>query len=190
MSQPASSTPSTHPPVADLSKLISQCVEYYQNEDKTDQKQPQQECIIAGTNITFRLLQRDDCLKGYIDLLGQLTKVTQDNDSFQKQFDSLNGDYIIIIAEDSKKGAIIGTGTLLIEKKFIRNFSAVGHIEDIVVDSNLRRCGVGLTIVQTLAELSKRLGCYKSILDCGEEYKEFYEQCGFTEKGLQMGKYF
>lgn len=39
----------------------------------------------------------------------------------------------VIVIFDVAKQRIIGTGTVLIERKFIRNLGVAGHIEDIVV---------------------------------------------------------
>lgn len=209
---PVSPNSSTRPPVVDLSEFIEQTLRHLAakrtpslpNQPTQSQPQPlpadnslsslatlpQQDVVIAGNGLTFRLLQRDDCSKGYVDLLGQLTKVTQDNTAFQAQFDSLNDDYIILVVVNKDTDQIVGTGTLLLERKFIRNFGTVGHIEDVVVSSQVRRCGIGLTLIQTLSELGNRLGCYKTILDCSPDNETFYLHCGFENKGVQMGQYY
>lgn len=33
---------------------------------------------------------------------------------------------------------------------------------------------------------AKEAGCYKAILDCGEERVPFYEKCGLARKEVQM----
>lgn len=157
---------------------------------KPDSAIPQQLCTISGEELLFRTLQRDDCELGYMQLLGQLTSVTENPVAFRQQFDRLTPEYIIIVVEHVGTKKIVGTGTLLLEKKFIRNFGHVGHIEDIVVDSQFRRCGVGFTLVNTLSELGRKLGCYKTILDCSHQNQTFYEKCGFENRGVQMSVYY
>ena len=151
--------------------------------------QPRFDVNLRGHKMTFRLLQRDDHTRGFIELLGQLTKVTPNPEAFMQQFDLLSPDYIIIVVDSAELGKIVGAGTLMIERKFIRNFSSCGHIEDVVVDSEMRRMRVGYHIVSTLSTVAHRLGCYKTILDCSEDNEIFYLSCGFKSLGLQMGQY-
>ena len=37
---------------------------------------------------------------------------------------------------------------------------------------------------------AKEAGCYKAILDCGEERVPFYEKCGLARKEVQMVRLF
>lgn len=89
----------------------------------------------------------------------------------------------------NEAGKVIAAGTLFIEKKFIRNCGTCGHIEDIVVDSSQRGKNLGKILLKALKELAEQLGCYKIILDCEEGKVQFYEKCGFKEKGRQMAFY-
>lgn len=86
-------------------------------------------------------------------------------------------------------GKIMAAGTLILERKFIRNCGTCGHIEDIVVDSSQRGKQLGKFLLKFIKELAVELGCYKVILDCEEEKVTFYEKCGFSEKGRQMAFY-
>jgi glucosamine-phosphate N-acetyltransferase len=205
----------SHAPVADLNILIEQVVDYLgdkstpattaestlKQEDTTSADSPTQLTLpsqvvtIAGHELCFRLLQKDDYQKNYLQLLGQLTQISENQDLFQQQYDSLfktalRHSYIIIVAENVETKQIVGTATLLLEHKFIRNFGTVGHIEDVVVDKSIRRCGVGLTLVQTLTAIGDKMNCYKTILDCSIDNEGFYVECGYVNKGVQMGKYF
>lgn len=72
----------------------------------------------------------------------------------------------------------------------IHQCGKVGHIEDIAVASTERGNGLGLVIVKSLAALAQHYGCYKVILDCSEDNVKFYDKCGFTLKGSEMGLYF
>ena len=45
---------------------------------------------------------------------------------------------------------VVATGTIYIEYKFIHQVGKVGHIEDMVVDSDYRNKGLGTMIVENL----------------------------------------
>ena len=68
----------------------------------------------------------------------------------------------------------------------------VGHIEDVVVSSDLRGHGLGKLVVNKCLVYAKSEGCYKCILDCSEENIEFYKKCneGFQVKGIEMALYY
>ena len=85
---------------------------------------------------------------------------------------------------------IVGIGTLLIEKKVIHGFKSVGHIEDIVVDTNYMGRKYGKHLIHYLLDMARSKSCYKVILDCSSENQGFYEACGFSNKGVCMGYYF
>ncbi|PIN25688.1 Glucosamine-phosphate N-acetyltransferase [Handroanthus impetiginosus] len=141
-----------------------------------------------------RKLELSDINKGFVDLLQQLTVCGSISDeAFEERFQDLakyGDDHVICVIEDNNSGKIIATGSVFIEKKFIRNCGKVGHIEDVVVDSSVRGKQLGKKIVGFLSDHAKAMGCYKFILDCSLENKPFYERCGFKPKEVQMVKYF
>ena len=99
----------------------------------------------------FRNLQKNDYNKKYFDLLSQLTEVNKEKISFVdfcNFIDKLNENHHIIVIIHNNK--IVASGTLLIEDKIIHGMSKVGHIEDIVVDSNSRGLGLGKKIISYL----------------------------------------
>ena len=139
-------------------------------------------------NYTLRPLCASDYHRGFLDVLRTLTKVGDiPYESFLSQFETMktSGDYYIIcILNESDK--VVAVGSLIIEKKFIRNCSKVGHIEDISVLESEQGKGLGKKVIEALDGIAQGVGCYKSILDCAEEKKGFYEKCGFKLAGLQM----
>ena len=87
----------------------------------------------------FRRLEKKDYDKGFYGVLGQLTKVGEvPREQFDKQFDfifpRLAEMYKIIIIEERSTGKLVGSGSVIFERKFIRNTGLCAHIEDIVVD--------------------------------------------------------
>lgn len=139
-------------------------------------------------------MEKGDYDKGMLELLGELTVVGDvDKAKFEAQFDvhaSRGDDYVVLVIEDETSSRILATGTLLIEHKFIRSCSKVGHIEDVVVSDAARGQGLGRRIVCALMDAGKSLGCYKVILDCSDDNVPFYEKVGLSRKEVQMVKYF
>ena len=139
------------------------------------------------------LLEKDSELYlDYLILLSQLTKtVLLTKQQFMDYLSQiLRMGYIFVcytMIED--KIRIVGSGTLIIEPKLIRNGKCVGHIEDIIVDENYRSMKIASTIIKELVNKAKER-CYKVILDCTEEVSELYEKNGFEKHGVQMSKYF
>ncbi len=140
----------------------------------------------------FRKLEKEDYYKNYFSLLRQLTSLNDDRikyNQFCNFIDKLNEDHQIWLIENKENKKIVGTGTILIENKIIHDMGRVGHIEDIVIDSETRGGGLGKLMINYLIEIAIKNECYKVILDCGEYNKIFYEKCGLEKKGIEMVKY-
>ena len=132
------------------------------------------------SNITVRKLQKEDLLSGFLQTLDSLRQASNMNKkTAEKIFDKINSNPDHIVAVAVIEGKIVGSTTLLIETKFIHNGGKVGHIEDVVVDKEYQRKGIGEKIVMYLLRYAKDQGCYKTILDCTDEVKPFYEKLGF-----------
>jgi len=138
--------------------------------------------------MSFRLIKEDDYDKGIFSLYNQLSRGHECTRQYFNDFvKSLNTNHNIYVLEEGNK--IIACATFIIETKLIRDGSQIMHIEDIVVDKYNRGRGLGLDIVKLLVEKSKNMGCYKAILNCANEYINFYKKNGFTVKGCQMAIY-
>src|SRR3989338_3339838 len=132
------------------------------------------------SDITVRKLQKDDLWNGFLQTLDSLRQASNiDKKTADKIFDKINSNPDHIVAVAIIEGKIVGSTTLLIETKFIHNGGKVGHIEDVVVDKKYQRKGIGEKIVMYLLRYAKDQGCYKTILDCTDEVKPFYEKLGF-----------
>ena len=138
-------------------------------------------------NIIIREIQESDLEKGFLECLDNL-KIASDleKDSAKNILKSILDDsnHIIHIAE--LDGKIVGSTTLLIEQKFIHKGGFVGHIEDVVVREGFERKQIGKKIIESLLEIAKNRGCYKTILDCKDDVKEFYEKIGFRHESNCM----
>eukprot|EP00095_Tigriopus_kingsejongensis_P009253 maker-scaffold922_size80897-snap-gene-0.20 protein:Tk09253 transcript:maker-scaffold922_size80897-snap-gene-0.20-mRNA-1 annotation:"conserved hypothetical protein" len=93
-----------------------------------------------------------------------------------------NGTYFVTVIEDMETDQIIGTATLVMERKFIRGCAKKGIIEDVVVSNEYRGKQLGKLIVVSLIELGKSLGCYKISLNCADPMIKFYCSLGFKQE--------
>ena len=128
----------------------------------------------------IRELRKEDLWNGFLTTLDSLRQASDiDKNKAEEIFEKINSnpDHVIAVAE--LDGKIVGATTLLIESKFIHSGGLVGHIEDVVVDKNLQGQKIGEKIMKHLLELAKNRGCYKTILDCTDDVKPFYEKLGF-----------
>ena len=133
--------------------------------------------------IIIREIEEDDLKNGFLETLdflrntGDLDK-NKANEILKKI--KQNPNHIIYVAIDNKK--IVGSTTLLIEQKFIHDGGLVGHIEDVVVRKDYEGKGIGIKLVTSLLERAKEKNCYKTILDCKDDVKQFYERIGFKRE--------
>ena len=100
---------------------------------------------------------------------------------FSKKFFS-NKNIFCMVAEN-EEGQIMGSSSLHIIEKINRK---VGLIEDVVVFKKFRGKSVASSLVTQLISISKKEGCYKTILNTDSKTKFFYEKLGFTQKNFQM----
>ena len=139
------------------------------------------------SDITVRKLQKDDLWNGFLQTLDSLRQASNiDKKTAEKIFDKINANPDQIVAVAVVEGKIVGATTLLIETKFIHNGGKVGHIEDVVVDKKYQRKGIGEKIIIYLLRYAKDQGCYKTILDCTDEVKPFYEKLGFKHNASAL----
>jgi len=85
-------------------------------------------------------------------------------------------------------GELVGTATLLYERKFIFNICTLAHIEDVCIKTTHRRQGLGKILIETLIEEATAANCYKITLDCMPPNVDFYKACSFELRGHQMTK--
>ncbi|XP_023222322.1 probable glucosamine 6-phosphate N-acetyltransferase isoform X1 [Centruroides sculpturatus] len=137
-----------------------------------------------GENLKMRPLSVGDYDKGFIYLLSQLTKVGNvSHEDFLRRFYSMKGcpdSYYVTVIEDIKKNRIVGSATLFIEKKFIRQTGLRGRLEDVVVSNEYRGKQLGKLLVESMRQLAEHLGCYKVTLDCRDQMVKFYSELGFA----------
>jgi glucosamine-phosphate N-acetyltransferase len=116
------------------------------------------------SDYTCRPLQPTDYKAGFLDVLRVLTTVGDISESaFSERFEWMKkreGEYFILVIVDGAE-KIVGTGALIVERKFIHNLGLVGHIEDIAVAKDQQGKKLGLRIIQALDYVAEKVGCYK-----------------------------
>lgn len=97
-----------------------------------------------------------------------------------------NHQIFLLIGDNNK---IIGTGTIVLEKKMIHN-AYCAHLENIIVLPEYQNLGYGKKILNYLENYAKQRDCYKIILNCIPELKNYYMKSGFqnSNKNIQMEK--
>jgi glucosamine-phosphate N-acetyltransferase len=139
----------------------------------------------------LRPLAISDYDHGYIELLRQLTECgTITYDDFKKRFNQMkqcsNTYYILVIEDMNIDKQIVGTATLVCEKKFLRQLAIRGRIEDVVVHDRCRGQQLGKLLIDLLTQFAReKCGCYKVSLECKDHLVSFYQQFGYNHEDKQ-----
>jgi glucosamine-phosphate N-acetyltransferase len=139
------------------------------------------------TNVTISILDTNDIHNGFLETISAL----QDPELTQEQACQIHlerGETGISTYVAKLDNMIVGTFSVFIEKKFIHSGGKVAHIEDVAVKSEMQRQGIGREMMKAVDALARRMGCYKVILDCGDNNIGFYENCGYRLHEKMMRK--
>lgn len=143
---------------------------------------------VIDHNFFVRELERGDLDKGFFETLSNLSNASEIEYSQALQW------YNVIKSSPQHKifvaalhdGNVIGSITILVEKKFIHNGGIVAHIEDVVTRNGYEGIGIGSALVNRALKFAASCGCYKVILDCLDNNVAFYEKNGFRRYGVSM----
>ena len=138
------------------------------------------------SEINFRPVKEEDINDVFI-LLNQLKKIDLENIDRKKAWNDFNSNTSSNSTVGIYNNRIVAYGSVVIENK-IRG-EVAGHIEDIVVDSEVRGKMVGVSLVKELIEISRRKGCYRITLFCNKKLINFYSRNGFKVNNVVMKKY-
>lgn len=103
--------------------------------------------------------------------------------TFEKRravFDVRQGSIETYVMVDGAK--VIGTGSIVYEKKFSHGGQYEGKISDVVIAEEYEKQGHGTTLVEFLIQQAS-VTCYKVTLNCKKELVNFYRLCGMRESG-------
>lgn len=145
----------------------------------------------SDDEIMLRPLELGDYHKGFLDLLGQLSEVgCVSIAQFQQQLERMVTNTHTFVLEDVKEAKIIGTASLVIMPKFLRQCAKAGQVEDVVIDSTYRGKRLGSRLIGALVQVAQREGCYKITLCCSDKNIPFYSGFGFKKKDNNLALYF
>lgn len=137
------------------------------------------------TNYIVRKIEVNDYNKKYLTLINEFKECKIDFKIFKDYIINLPYNHHIIVLENTDN-IIIGTITIIIEKKLIHNISNVCHIEDLIILNKYKNQKLGTELLNIAKEYALKFNCYKIILNCNEELKKYYEKKDFYYAGLQM----
>tara|TARA_B100001769_G_scaffold133556_1_gene104513 strand:- start:612 stop:1034 length:423 start_codon:yes stop_codon:yes gene_type:complete len=138
------------------------------------------------SKIIFRNIKRKDLDQVFL-LLNQLKNMdtsTVDKDKAWSDFINNTSSNSVVGLYNDK---IVAYGSVVVENK-VRG-EVAGHIEDIVVDSEVRGKMIGVSLIKELIKVAKNKGCYRITLFCKETLVNFYARNGFEINNVVMKKY-
>ncbi len=127
----------------------------------------------------IRFLEYNDLHNGFLVCLGELYEV--DWLACGKVFaekSMTKNTYILVYVENFK---ILGTASLILDRKFGHNGRYSAIIEDVAVRKESQGKGVGEALVRVLIKSAQDLGAYKVILNSSDHNLHFYEKLGFKK---------
>ena len=138
------------------------------------------------SKVIFRNIKKKDLDQVFV-LLNQLKQIDIDNidkDKACSDFINNTGSNSVVGLYNDK---IVAYGSVVVENK-VRG-EVAGHIEDIVVDSEVRGKMIGVSLIKELIKVAKNKGCYRITLFCKETLVNFYGRNGFEVNNVVMKKY-
>ncbi len=129
-------------------------------------------------------------LETYIQTLQNLSKTP--NISPQKAndiFDKIKNQWTIIYIAINETEWVIGSISLLLEKKFLRWGGVAGHIEDVVVRKWFEWHKIWSKLMEIAIKKAKEIWCYKIILDCDQKLEWYYQKFWFQTNWSFMRMY-
>ena len=138
------------------------------------------------SKVIFRNIEKKDLDQVFV-LLNQLKQIDIDNidkDKAWSDFINNTGSNSVVGLYNDK---IVAYGSVVVENK-VRG-EVAGHIEDIVVDSEVRGKMIGVLLIKELIKVAKNKGCYRITLFCKETLVNFYSRNGFEVNNVVMKKY-
>ena len=138
-------------------------------------------------NLVIRKLFAPDISLDFITTLESLSPVNPDavaidfGEILRERFRTGIDTFIAIL--DNK---IVGTASLVYERKFTWGGAVVAHVEDVAVHKDHKGNGIGSALMSHVIEQAKAAKCRKIVLDCSDGNVDFYERCGFRQNEVSM----
>ena len=125
----------------------------------------------------IRSLQREDYDNGFLHLknVGVLSR-----DKWDERCEYLrarNDTYVVLVITNSENW-VVCSWTLMVERKFTHDLCLVGHVEDLLVADGQSGKNLGGRMLEALDQVSRDLGCYKTLVRTTEANESFHEEKG------------
>ena len=104
--------------------------------------------------VIIRDFTRKDCQNGLLETLKEVWSIDEIKDQTIDEF-VLNNNHMVVA---ELNGEIVGTATLHLQKKLIRNGVTAGLIEDVAVREILRGQNIGYLLIQKLRIIISNYG--------------------------------
>lgn len=101
-------------------------------------------------------------------------------ETYKNFIKNLSSNHQIIVLKHND--IIVGSATVIIEYKLTHGGCKMGHIENVLVNDNMRGKGYGQLIINKLIKICKDNGCYRIDLICSEDLLPFYKKINRTMK--------
>lgn len=138
-------------------------------------------------NHAIRELEASDLTRCLSDTLSSLAEVDLTADQMREIMqERIRAGVRTYVAWDSSVNEVVGSVSLVVERKFIHRGGKVGHIEDVAVRRGYRGKGLGAELVRHATQEARKLGCYKVILSCFEPLVPFYANLGYRKHDIGM----
>jgi len=96
----------------------------------------------------------------------------------------LNDNHHIIVAVTDD--IILGSITIFIEHKMTYNGCKMAHIENMLVEKDMRHQNIGSKLINCSVGIAKEQKCYRIDLACDESVKNFYIKNNFNPDNISM----
>lgn len=146
---------------------------------------PSFSCRLIHEYMPIRRLGQDD-YDEYLSLIREFRDTQFSESEFRETLGSLpDTHHIWVYAENDR---LLGTITVLYERKFIFNRCWFAHIEDVCVRTDARHKRIGSQLLNHVVDDATRRGCMKATLVCNESVAPFYLSNSFEKRGVQCSR--
>ena len=138
-------------------------------------------------DVEIRNIEPGDLDRGLLESLDSLRPASgADPDAVRRAYGEIRANPNHVVAVAICGGRVVGTASLLVERKLIHEGGLAGHIEDVAVSARHQGSHIGTRIVEYLLGEARKMGCYRTTLDCEEGLVGFYTRMGFERRGVHM----
>src|SRR5215831_20504762 len=129
----------------------------------------------ASKKIDFevREISVTDLGRGFFETLSNLApvgRISEEHENAKKVLQEITSNpFHKIFVAVKNDGEIVGSNTVLIEQKFIRNGGRVAHNQDLVTKKGYEGMGIATAVVDRSLRFARQMKCYKVIVECSDE---------------------